>query len=90
MARSTRSGSVKGRCASSEMARGCSSGGREVSLAEALKDPIIRAVMDADGVDARKLAAELRDMAAVLNRFDRPPVMTSEARRCLQDFASPN
>jgi hypothetical protein len=64
--------------------------GREVSLAEALKDPIVRAVMDADGVDPWKLAAELRDMAAVLNRFHRPPVMTFEARRCLESVASPN
>jgi hypothetical protein len=44
------------------------------SLAEALADPMVRAVMAADGVDPRKLAAELRAIAATLNPFDRPHV----------------
>jgi hypothetical protein len=44
------------------------------NLAEALNDPLVRAVMAADGVDARQLAAELREVAAHLNRFDRSPV----------------
>jgi hypothetical protein len=52
----------------------------DLSLTEALADPLIRAVMEADGVDPRKLAAELREMAAALNLFDRPPVITAEAR----------
>lgn len=40
------------------------------SLSEALNDPLVRAVMAADGVDARKLAAELREMAARLNPYE--------------------
>jgi len=59
--------------------------GRELSLSEALMDPMVRAVMEADGVDTPKLAAELRQMAALLNRFERPPVGTCEA-----PLASPN
>jgi len=46
----------------------------DVSLAEALADPLIRAAMDADGVDPRKLEAQLYDMAATLNLFDRSSV----------------
>jgi hypothetical protein len=52
--------------------------GCNLSLTEALADPMIRAVMAADGVDARRLAVELREVAAVLNRSERPPVMTTE------------
>jgi hypothetical protein len=51
--------------------------GRDLSLSEALADPLVRAVMAADGVDARKLAAELREMAARLSRFDRPLVASA-------------
>ena len=47
-------------------------------LSEVLADPMTRAVMAADGVDARRLAAELREVAAALNRFERPPVMTTK------------
>jgi hypothetical protein len=47
---------------------------RDPSLNEALNDPLVRAVMAADGVDARQLAAELREVADRLNRFDRSPV----------------
>ena len=42
----------------------------ELSLSEALADPLVRAVMASDGVDPRRLAAELREMAAHLNRFE--------------------
>jgi len=48
--------------------------GRDPSLSEALADPVVRAVMAADGVDPRKLAAELRAVAAQLNRLDRTQV----------------
>ena len=48
--------------------------GRDPSLSEALADPLVRAVMAADGVDARKLAIELHAMAARLNLSDRSPV----------------
>jgi hypothetical protein len=52
----------------------------ELSLSEALADPLVRAVMAADGVDPRRLAAELRDMAARLNRFDCSHVARPKAR----------
>ena len=50
---------------------------RDPSLSEALADPLVRAIMAADGVDPRQLAAELRAVAAQLNRFDRPLVTNS-------------
>ena len=46
----------------------------ELTLCEALADPLVRAVMAADGVDPRRLATELREVAARLNRFDRATV----------------
>jgi hypothetical protein len=64
--------------------------GGDLNLTEALADPIVRAVMDADGVDPRQLAAELREMAAALNLFDRAPVISHEARRCEPFYASHN
>ena len=48
--------------------------GRDLSLSEALADPLVRAVMAADGVDPRQLAAELHAIAAQLNPGDRSPV----------------
>jgi len=51
------------------------------TLSEALADPLIRAVMAADRVDPGALAAELREIAATLNPFDRPPVVTAKAPR---------
>lgn len=48
--------------------------GRDPSLSEALADPLVRAVMAADRVDARKLAAELHAIAARLNLADRAHV----------------
>ena len=45
--------------------------GRDPSLSEALNDPLVRAVMAADGVDARKLAAELQAIATRLNLSER-------------------
>lgn len=38
---------------------------RETRLEDMLADSIIKAVMDADGVDSRELEAELRQIAAV-------------------------
>jgi hypothetical protein len=52
----------------------------ELTLGEALADPLVRAVMAADGVDARRLATELREIAARLNRFDRATVARPKAR----------
>ena len=53
---------------------------RDPSLSEALADPLVRAVMAADGVDARQLAAELREVADRLNRFDSPLVARHKVR----------
>lgn len=39
----------------------------ESNLSEALLDPLIRAVMAADGVDARELETGLRDIARQLD-----------------------
>ena len=50
---------------------------RDPNLTEALNDPLVRAVMAADGVDARKLAAELNAIAARLNPSDRSYVANS-------------
>jgi hypothetical protein len=44
-----------------------SSQNREPRLEEMLADPIIKAVMEADGVDSRALEAELRQTAALLH-----------------------
>jgi hypothetical protein len=44
------------------------SGCRDMSLREALSDPLIRAVMAADGVDPTRLAAELAETARRLGR----------------------
>ena len=51
--------------------------GCDPSLSEVLADPTVRAVMAADGVDPRQLAAELHAMAARLNRIGRSPVAPS-------------
>lgn len=45
----------------------------EPGLNALLSDPVIRAVMDADGVDARKLEAELSSLGGTLReRRERP------------------
>jgi len=49
---------------------------REPRLEEMLADSIIKAVMEADGVDSRALEAELRQTAALLHatwRISNPP-----------------
>jgi len=43
-------------------------GCRDMSLAEALSDPLIRAVMAADGVDPARLAADLAETGRHLAR----------------------
>ena len=43
-------------------------GARDMSLAEALSDPLIRAVMRADGVDPTRLKVELDETARRLAR----------------------
>ena len=47
---------------------------RDPSLSETLADPLVRAVMAADGVDPGKLAVELHAIATRLNLYDRSPV----------------
>lgn len=44
--------------------------GYDPTLSEALADPLVRAVMAADGIDPRELDAELRAVAARLNPID--------------------
>jgi hypothetical protein len=56
--------------------------GYDPTLSEALADPLVRAVMAADGVDPRRLAADLRAVAAQLNPVARPYVST-RGTRCL-------
>jgi len=49
---------------------------REPRLEEMLADPIVRAVMEADGVDLRELEAELQQTATLLHatrRASNPP-----------------
>lgn len=41
---------------------------RELALQDALSDPVIRAVMDADGVDPAALEADLSEIAETLRR----------------------
>ena len=40
---------------------------RELTLTEALSDPLVRTVMAADGVDPRELAVAMSAMAQVIN-----------------------
>ena len=57
----------------------------ELRLADMLADPIVRAVMEADGIDLRELEAELRQTAAFLRTTPRtrtrPPSARSDFRR---------
>ena len=52
---------------------------REPRLEDMLADSIVKAVMEADGVDPRKLEAELRQTAALL-RAIRRTLKSSEAQ----------
>jgi hypothetical protein len=52
---------------------------REPRLEDMLADSIIKAVMEADGVDPRELEAELRQTAALLRAIRRTP-KSSEAQ----------
>jgi hypothetical protein len=46
---------------------------REPRLEDMLADSIVKAVMEADGVDPRELEAELRQTAALLHAIRRTP-----------------
>src|SRR5262249_32053843 len=66
------------------------SGFREPTLAEILSDTIVRAVMDADGVDPAALEAELRRMArAIPVQVGRVPVGGSGRTRMPRIFDCP-
>jgi len=68
----TAAASVKEHCVSSQH--------REPSLEEMLADSIIKAVMEADGVDSRALEAELRQTAALLHATRRTFIPPASAR----------
>ena len=56
---------------------------REPRLEEMLADPIVRAVMEADGVDLRELEAELQQTATLLHatrRASNPPAFARGKR----------
>jgi len=53
---------------------------REPRLEEMLGDPIVKAVMEADGVDSRELEAELRQTAALLHATRPTLIPPSSAR----------
>jgi hypothetical protein len=44
---------------------------QELTLTNALSDPLVRTVMAADGVDPRKLSAMLREIGSTLDRRSR-------------------
>ena len=57
---------------------------RELRLEEMLADPIVRAVMEADGVDLRELEAELQQTATLLHATPRtlfPPASALGGKR---------
>ena len=57
---------------------------REPRLEEMLADPIVKAIMDADGVDSRELEAELQQTAALLHATRRTPISAASARSDLR------
>ncbi len=61
--------------------------GYDPTLSEALADPLVRAVMAADGVDPRQLDVDLRAVAARLNPIEPTPVTRSKVRRSLRHLA---
>jgi len=48
----------------------------EPTLSEALTDPIVQAMMKADGVDPKALEAELKSMARKMSGRQRPVRLT--------------
>ena len=57
---------------------------RELRLEEMLGDSIIKAVMEADGVDSRELEVELRQTAALLDATRPTPIPPASARSDLR------
>ena len=52
----------------------------ELRLEEMLADPIVKAVMEADGIDSRELEVELRQTAALLHATRCTPFPPASAR----------
>jgi hypothetical protein len=46
---------------------------QELTLNNALADPLVRTMMEADGVDPQELGAMLRDIVATLDHAQRRP-----------------
>jgi hypothetical protein len=57
---------------------------REPRLEEMLADPIIQAVMEADGVDSRELEAELQQTATLLHATRPKMIPPASARSGLR------
>jgi len=57
---------------------------REPRLEEMLADPIVKAVMEADGVDLRELEAELQQTATLLHATRRTFIRPASARAGLR------
>jgi len=64
--------------------QGTNSRHREPRLEEMLVDPIIKAVMEADGIDPRALEKQLRQTAALLQARGRQPMPPANMRRDLR------
>jgi hypothetical protein len=60
--------------------QGTNSQHREPRLEEMLVDPIIKAVMAADGIDPRALEKLMRQTAALLQARRRPPILPANTR----------
>jgi hypothetical protein len=69
------------RLACGEQTAGVGAGFPDMSLAEALADPLIRAVMAADGVDPARLAHELAETARRVGRTSHVPAKWTPVRR---------
>jgi hypothetical protein len=57
---------------------------RELRLEDMLADSIIKAVMEADGVDSSELEAELRQTAALLHATQRASIPPASVRSDLR------
>jgi hypothetical protein len=62
---------------------------REPRLEDILADSIIKAVMEADGVNARELDSELRQTAALLHAARRTQIPPASARPALRGKRGP-
>jgi hypothetical protein len=56
----------------------------ELRLEEMLADPIVKAVMEADGIDSRELESELQQTAALLHATRRTLIQPGPAQSDLR------